>query len=450
MRLIKETIIIIIVICAWQMVGHAQNSSSYESSSVMYIEGSVCGIENNYFLLTRALPGTGLDTVFVDEKGYFVKSINVSRPFCTSLLIENPKVNLQFYVEPCTKANIRINLLAKSNNMPEIIYEGDNKDCFEFLRSYNPDKILSSWSVSRLDTITFSEYQSGFKSDIELLKNDLQNSVSNTRFVKSYASKLDNFYRFNLWRFFETKGKEDVNAKQWLLSMKEAEMIDDDVFQWQRLYQKRHPDRSYLQNLKDAFHNQNIIKFFADRYMYDIIRNQLPDMEQQIHEYLTISTDEEKQSEIMRLYEHYKGLTPGAKGIKFTVYDENGSQIHSDNLKGKAVYLDLWATWCPPCCDEIPYMAKLVEHYKNNPNIQIISISLDSNEKAWRAKLAKDKPQWPQYYCKENFNSQLCKEYGINAIPRFLMFDKKGCIISLNAPRPSSEDIINWIDDHIK
>ena len=95
-------------------------------------------------------------------------------------------------------------------------------------------------------------------------------------------------------------------------------------------------------------------------------------------------------------------------------------------------------------------MEKLYEHYKNNKDIELISISLDTNKNKWLNKLKEDKPKWRQFICPDNFNSQLCKNYDIDAIPRFLFFDKDGRILSLNAPRPSDERIIKYIDENLK
>ena len=98
---------------------------------------------------------------------------------------------------------------------------------------------------------------------------------------------------------------------------------------------------------------------------------------------------------------------------------------------------------------EIPYMEKLVKHYAKNKKIEFLSISLDENQKKWKKKLTEDKPEWKQFICPDNFQSTLCQEYDIDGIPRFLFFDKKGKIISLGAPRPSSSKIIEYIDQHI-
>ena len=75
---------------------------------------------------------------------------------------------------------------------------------------------------------------------------------------------------------------------------------------------------------------------------------------------------------------------------------------------------------------------------------------VSTNKSKWQNKLKEDKPKWRQFICPDNFNSQLCKNYDIDAIPRFLFFDKDGRILSLNAPRPSDERIIKYIDENLK
>ena len=112
--------------------------------------------------------------------------------------------------------------------------------------------------------------------------------------------------------------------------------------------------------------------------------------------------------------------------------------------------VDFYATWCGPCCAEIPHMEKLAAHYAKNKKIVLLSISLDKNKAKWEKKLAEDKPQWRQFICLDAFDSEVCKNYGINAIPRFLFFDKDGKVISLDAPRPSSAKITESIDRHIR
>lgn len=120
--------------------------------------------------------------------------------------------------------------------------------------------------------------------------------------------------------------------------------------------------------------------------------------------------------------------------------DANGQthQLSEWFNKGKYLFIDIWATWCIPCCKEIPYIEQHVEHYKNNPKIQFVSISLDNHHDAWQKKLDKDKPAWPQYIsATKDEMDKLMKDWGITGIPRFIIVNPDGTIHDSNAMRLS-------------
>jgi len=125
-----------------------------------------------------------------------------------------------------------------------------------------------------------------------------------------------------------------------------------------------------------------------------------------------------------------------------------GEQIALDDLKGKLVYIDVWATWCGPCKAEIPALAKLHEDYKDS-DLTIISVSVDDNKKAWEKMLAEEGFEWLQVHAEKAWNSDIIKENQIRGIPRFMLVDKEGNIISVNAPRPSSENIREYLESYL-
>jgi peroxiredoxin len=69
--------------------------------------------------------------------------------------------------------------------------------------------------------------------------------------------------------------------------------------------------------------------------------------------------------------------TTGSKPAPaFTLQDLNGKSVSLAGLRGKVVILDFWATWCPPCVQEIPHFVELHEQYKDK-GVEIVGISLD-------------------------------------------------------------------------
>lgn len=169
------------------------------------------------------------------------------------------------------------------------------------------------------------------------------------------------------------------------------------------------------------------------------------DLEAVYQKALPMIKDAKKKEWVDHMYNANKKLMPGADAIDCPLEDINGKIIKLSNLYGKVLYLDIWATWCGPCCEEIPYMEKLAQHFKGDNRIVPISISIDQQKKAWSAKLKADKPEWSQYLC-PNFADL----YGIAGIPCFILIDTKGKIITTKAPRPSDPECINFISKYLK
>lgn len=118
-------------------------------------------------------------------------------------------------------------------------------------------------------------------------------------------------------------------------------------------------------------------------------------------------------------------------------------------IPGKITYIDLWATWCVPCCREIPNMEKLAKEYAGNDQVQFISISCDDDHDAWRAKIAKDRPEWPQYVFEGATGNKFMDAMNANSIPRFFLIGRDGNFIDVDAPRPSTDQIRDAINQAI-
>ncbi|SMC70570.1 TlpA family protein disulfide reductase [Pedobacter nyackensis] len=139
-------------------------------------------------------------------------------------------------------------------------------------------------------------------------------------------------------------------------------------------------------------------------------------------------------------------FTPGDKAFDFSFPDVNDKVVKLSDLKGKVVVIDVWATWCGPCVQEIPHLEKLAEEFKAK-DIAFVSITVDQE---------KDKPKWLKMIKDDHMTgiqlfggvgNEFSKHYAIRTIPRFLVFDKQGKLVTGDAPRPSDRKLKMIIEE---
>lgn len=113
--------------------------------------------------------------------------------------------------------------------------------------------------------------------------------------------------------------------------------------------------------------------------------------------------------------------------------DSLGQTFDLASLRGKYVYIDLWASWCVPCIKEIPSLLKLEEATKDLP-VVYVSISLDNSREAWLKRMRSLNLKGIQLHDK---SGKLAEALNIKGIPHFLVYDRNGRLLIYNAPRPS-------------
>ena len=149
-------------------------------------------------------------------------------------------------------------------------------------------------------------------------------------------------------------------------------------------------------------------------------------------------------------------MPEGTPSPAFVDYENfNGEATSLEDLKGSYVYIDVWATWCGPCIAEIPSLKKLESEY-HDKNISFVSISIDdakrhggSMEKAhekWQKMVEEEELGGVQLFAPNGWKSDFIEAYKIQGIPRFILVDPEGKIVSASAPRPSSEQLIKLFE----
>lgn len=110
----------------------------------------------------------------------------------------------------------------------------------------------------------------------------------------------------------------------------------------------------------------------------------------------------------------------------FAVTTTDGQRLSLDDLKGKVVLLDFWATWCEPCREALPHMRDLAKKFQGQP-LLLLSVSLDDDEQKWKDFVAKNEMSWPQYR-DGGFTGPIARLFDVKAIPHTFTIDADGIL----------------------
>jgi thiol-disulfide isomerase/thioredoxin len=110
----------------------------------------------------------------------------------------------------------------------------------------------------------------------------------------------------------------------------------------------------------------------------------------------------------------------------FSVTTIDGQHISLDDLQGKVVLLDFWATWCGPCREALPHMREIAKKFEGQPLV-VLSVSLDSDEQKWKDFVGKNGMTWLNYR-DGGFTGPVARLFDINAIPHTFTIDTDGVL----------------------
>lgn len=171
-----------------------------------------------------------------------------------------------------------------------------------------------------------------------------------------------------------------------------------------------------------------------------------------VYNFMSSQVSSEKvKTKLTEVYKKNKNLVKGKPSPEFVNYENHkGGETSLEDLKGKYVYVDVWATWCGPCIREIPSLKKVEEQF-HNENIEFVSTSIDElgSRDKW-FDMVNDKELGGMQLMADNaWKSDFVQAYGIDGIPRFILIDPDGNIVSADAPRPSNPKLIELLESEL-
>ena len=394
--------------------------------------------------------GTFSDTLRIVNNGYY--SLNHGRENSTMYLNKGDNINVTLDTKQFDES---------------IKYEGTGSST----NNYLANKYLANEKVTANRVTFYSLDEEAFKQKLEELKNDhlksLETEGINNDFITKEKKNLEYDVYAHLGSYERMHGyfakKEGFKVSEGFLPEALTSLSFDSTDDYSNFasYKSLAMDK-YMGEIMEALGEdyQNAapedFKVFEE-IKIPALKNDIisqvgsilvspgnPNMVALYDFFMTNSTDNEFKKKLTVKYNKSKNLVKGMPSPQFTDYENHkGGTMSLADLKGKFVYIDVWATWCGPCKREIPFL-KEVEAKYHGKNIEFVSTSIDrmTDHEAWVTMVKDMQLGGHQLFADKDWQSDFVKEYGIEGIPRFILVDPEGNIVSADAPRPSNPKLI--------
>jgi cytochrome c biogenesis protein CcmG, thiol:disulfide interchange protein DsbE len=129
-------------------------------------------------------------------------------------------------------------------------------------------------------------------------------------------------------------------------------------------------------------------------------------------------------------------IEAGDTAPDFSVVTEHGRTVTPSNFGGKILALNFWASWCPPCVEELPSMNEFAKEYASQ-GVVVLGISIDKNENLYKRFLSQRQVAFDTARDPE---ANISVGYGTFQIPETYIIDRNGKVLEKTA------DAFNWMD----
>lgn len=148
---------------------------------------------------------------------------------------------------------------------------------------------------------------------------------------------------------------------------------------------------------------------------------------------------------VMGFLDSEGGIASNVPAPEYSFERFSGGRVTSADMKGKVVMLDFWATWCPPCIEEMPMLVKLAKEYEAK-GVAFVAVSHDDPEEAEdqiRMFINHKVRGVEPYVAYGNVSSARFK---VRALPTMYVIDGKGRIVGSQTGLVSERKMRSWLD----
>jgi cytochrome c biogenesis protein CcmG/thiol:disulfide interchange protein DsbE len=141
---------------------------------------------------------------------------------------------------------------------------------------------------------------------------------------------------------------------------------------------------------------------------------------------------------------HERVIVVGDSAPDFSIAADNGRTITNSNFGGKLLVLNFWATWCPPCIEEIPSLNEFQRQFARS-GVVVLGVSVDKDEKLYRDFLSKASIS---FLTARDPDNKINAEYGTLKFPETYIIDGRGKVVRklINAQNWMSERMIRDVE----
>ena len=412
---------------------------------------------SSYVRLSGEITNPNSDKITIRGNGYVkVIDVNTNGTFDDTLVIKegnftfyDTKESTAMYLAP----GYRLDISLDGKEFDETLkYSGIGERPNNFNASYflfNEKNAIDSETYKKMENQEYFDYE--LKTHASLMKLLNESEIENEKFLENQADK----FRFQMLNNLITKLGEDYFAgkTKGIITQYLDSEIDKIDFKDSVLFTSNNDYRYFLSSYFVAgltsgdlktleLYNEELLEMQKKSIVTTLKRGisfyNMDKLDVYYQTYVKLAANDKDINRIKGKYERIKTLKKGSPSPSFNYPDSSGKNISLESLKGKLVYVDVWATWCGPCKAQIPFLKQLEEKYREE-DIAFVSLSIDQlkNISKWKDMIVDKELEGIQIIADKAWRSKFVTDYVIEGIPRFILIDKDGNLMDPMAPRPA-------------